>query len=184
MKTAQWIGCEGFQILSQSLGPDNPISHPKYLSSVPRSIQAQALSCLANVYFRRSFIDKNAVLIINLFEQAGQLANICVSRGLVTHGILYISRCIERLGLRRQAECRWDINTTPFQNLVDLWRAHDTAIREGEADDQKRIARPDLYSCATETCGIEAMKKSDLFQCSGDCPSPLLQQGVSKGGEG
>jgi hypothetical protein len=159
-------------------------THPNYLTIVPRPIQAKALACLANAYLERCDLPEST-LQIDDFRRASQLADACASFGLVTPIVLMVANKIERIGLRRQAECKFrDLDTTPFEQLEFLWRAADACSSEVAAEDRHRDAKtskaPNLYQCAAEGCGIQATRVKGLRQCSGNCPPDVKPSYCSK----
>jgi hypothetical protein len=133
------------------------------------------MACLANDFLDKSFLPKKKLHLSNLYR-AAWLANTSISLGLVTPIALQIADKTQKIGLRRQADCRFEgTDTSCFEALESLWKARDARNEDLEKFGQMREAKvfqaPNLYICAAEGCGIEGRSRSGLLQCSGKCPS-------------
>ena len=100
-------------------------------------------------------------------------ANAAASLGFVPPTVLRIANEIEKNGFRKRETCPPGHSVDRFLALEDLWRAYDQRKAEmeqsGGARDEKVLAMPNMYFCATEGCGLEATHKSALYRCSGKC---------------
>jgi hypothetical protein len=147
--------------------------HPERPPYVSRHIQTRALSCLASACRERSYMGRDALQIDHLYR-AGKLADMAGALGFMSPNMLGIAGRIEEVGLRRQADCRFEgVDTTRYEKLDFLWRAYDAHRARISSKDRQRDTKatkaPNLYQCAAEGCGIEATSKSGLSKCSGPC---------------
>ena len=159
-------------------------THPNFMMSASRSLKAKALSCLASVYFDKSYLPDQTLQIDDLYR-AARLANGSASFGLISPVVLAIGARIEKIGLRRQADCHFEgVDTSRFETLEFLWKVADARAEEMNKKRQKRDAKvsqaPNLYVCAAEGCGIEGTRRSGLLQCSGKCPLDVKPSYCSK----
>jgi len=104
-------------------------------------MKARALSCLAKAYLDNSFPSNKLLHLPNLY-QAARLANASASFGLVTPITVQIASKIEKIGPRRQADCRFkEVDTSCFEALQFLWNSKDAKKRR----DTKVSQTPNLY---------------------------------------
>jgi hypothetical protein len=181
-----WTGCGAEQDEDGAMiwwGKIADATHPEGPSHVSRHIQTRALSCLASAFRERSNMDHNALQIDHLYR-AGKLADMAAALGFVSPNILGIAGRIEEVGLRRQADCRFNVDTTRYGELEFLWSAFEAHRARMNSKDQQRDSKaskaPNLYRCAAEGCGIEATSKSGLSKCSGPCPTDVKPSYCSK----
>jgi hypothetical protein len=173
-----WSGCEVEQDKEGAMiwwgkigGPGNP-DRPSYVS---RHIQTKALSCLASAFLERSDMKSDgAALQLDDIYRAGKLADTAAGLGFVSPSMLGVAARIEQVGLRRQADCKFEgIKTTRYEELEFLWKAFEAHQARKNSKNQKREEKaskaPNLYRCAAEECGIEATRKSGLLRCAGPC---------------
>ena len=159
-------------------------TNPNFVRSASRLLKARALSCLSSAYFDKSFLPDETLQIDDLYR-AAQLANASASLGLVSPVVLAIAGRVEKVGLRRQADCHFEgIDTSRFEILEFLWKVADARTEEMDKKHQKRNAKvshtPNLYICAAEGCGIEGTSRSGLLRCSGKCPPDVKPSYCSK----
>ena len=170
-----WTGCGIEQDQDRAMiwwGRIGDPAHPDRPPYVSRHIQTRALACLASACLERSVMGPNAVQIDHLYR-AGKLADMAASLGYVSPNILGVAGRIEELGCRNQADCKFNTDTTRYQQLEFLWRAYDTYRAKRNSKERQRDVKvanaPNSYRCAAEGCGIEATSKSGLSRCSGPC---------------
>lgn len=111
---------------------------------------------------------------IDSVYRAAQAADTAVSLGFVSPIVIKVADYIQRIGFRRQSDCKWEGHSTArFEQLADLWRVYDKRVAEVErqeaARDEKVSKAPNAYICAAAGCGIEATHKAALLRCSGKC---------------
>jgi hypothetical protein len=181
-----WTGCGSAKDQSGALEWWERIANPTHSAhpSVPRPIQAKALSCLAHAYEERSNLPDSTLQIDDLYR-AGRLADACASLGLVTPSVLWIAGRVQRVGLRRQSDCKFrGVDTARFEKLDFLWEVADARAAELDAEHRMRDVKvskaPSRYRCAAEGCGIESTRKTGLYRCSGKCPADLKPSYCSK----
>lgn len=88
--------------------------------------------------------------------------------------MLFVVVTVERIGFRRQGDCRHPGHSTErFAGLSELWQAVNKqkvkVVREDLKRKRKMRKDPNAYICAAEGCGIEATHKAALRACSGKC---------------
>jgi hypothetical protein len=186
MFTRMYTGCGASQDKDGALDWWRRISdptHPSYIRATSRPLIARALSCLSSAYFDKSDLPDGTLQVDDLYRSA-QLANAAASWGLVSPAVLAVGARVEQIGLRRQEDCHFDVDTSRFAALEALWKVADARAEEIRKMREKRDAKvsqaPNLYVCAAEGCGIEGTSRSGLLKCSGKCSSVLKPSYCSK----
>ena len=146
-----------------------------------RHSRARALALLSDIHYDLRIVegadidgDFDACWNIDSIYRAAACANEACALGFSPSGVVYIGMSIERLGLRRQEDCKFPGHSTErFAALSDLWEVVDQRkVKAARVILQKEIKlRKDrtAHICAAEGCGISATRKAALLRCSGKC---------------
>lgn len=141
----------------------------------PRAFRGRAFSVLSSIHFElRVDASDPSTWNIDSVYRAAVNADAAAALGFVSPNVLWVARNIDRVGFRRQSECKFPGHSTArFEALTDLWRVYDRRgeqlKREQDCREGKVSKAPNAYVCAAPGCGIEATHKSALQQCSGKC---------------
>lgn len=143
--------------------------------NVPRRDLGHAFSLFGHIQFERR-IDKDdkGCWNIDSLYRAAVCADKACALGFVSPTVLHIGVTVERVGFRRQQDCRFaGWSTDRFEALEDMWRIVDRRKAEIHREQSRRQEKlrkdPNAYICAAPGCGIEGTHKAALQRCAGKC---------------
>lgn len=151
------------------------LTSPANTLGASRAIRARAWALAAHMQYERRLVDNNPDSVdVDVLHRAAMSAEVACAQGFVCPGVLTVGMTVERMGLRRQADCKIPgVDTQRFAGLAALWKAVDRRKAEIQLADRKLENKlkknPGAYICAAEGCGIEATHKAALLRCAGKC---------------
>ncbi|KAM5535682.1 hypothetical protein V8D89_010669, partial [Ganoderma adspersum] len=113
---------------------------------------------------------KHAVLNSELFRSMAIHANACAKENFLPPIVIRVACWLLRFQPRYGLGAR---KLPRLPKLASLWKAYDDYVLTQTAGERQRLAKmskaPNMYRCAADACGIQAVHRSALRKCAGEC---------------
>ena len=140
-------------------------------------LRLQATAALAWIFFRQYFwtsypdcfeVSRGAMAL----EQCVYLSGILAVSDFVPPIVPRIASWLSTVKVR-YAKLEGRVMFREFCFTKDFWKAYETYVEYRKIEEEIRLAKvanaPNQYRCAADGCGIQAVNKSALRKCGGDC---------------
>ncbi|PIL36882.1 hypothetical protein GSI_00572 [Ganoderma sinense ZZ0214-1] len=151
--------------------------HDKHVYYADPILRLRAVAALGWIFFRQFFWSP----YLDCFEtaHAASIIKQCAFQGQVLAISGFVPPIVLRIaGWLSTVQARYaklDARTMleDFEKMDTFWMVYEGYLERQKMEEEKRLAKvakaPNRYRCAAEGCGIQAVNKSALRKCGGDC---------------